>query len=795
MRVVIALLLLILPGAGRCPAASGLPEGNAPAALAAPHFPDRLHAFVWRNWNFAETERLAATLGTSVENVAAVAASMGLPEGRAVSPEIRRRGYITLVRRNWHLLPYEQLLTLLGMSEAELAHALREDDFLFAKLGQLKPRCGPLRYAPPTEEAKRRAAEIRAIVREAFGEVVEGEKRPPSHDGGYIPPSHDGGYIPPSHDGGYRAEERFAFVRQLSEVEAVARPLATVRTDEGLRFIYSYFALYGDPLMNPELEPYPDGLLERLAALGVNGVWLHTVLRDLAPSARFPEFGRNSEVRLANLRRLVERAKRYGIGIYLYVNEPRAMPAAFFEGRPQLAGVREGEYVALCTSAPEVRAWLSEALAHVFQQTPDLAGVFTITASENLTNCASHGRSRDCPRCKGRTPAEIIAEVNAAVEAGVHRANPQARVLAWDWGWADEWAGAAIERLPKSAWLMSVSEWSKPIERGGVATTVGEYSISAVGPGPRATEHWRLAKAAGLKTVAKVQLNNTWEISSVPYLPVLDLVAEHRANLASAGVDGLMLSWTLGGYPSPNLEIARRLSRAGVSKEAALEGVARERYGAEGAPHARRAWTAFSAAFREYPYNGSVVYNCPVQMGPANPLYLEPTGYRATMTGIPYDDLDRWRGPYPAEVFAGQFEKLAEGWREGLVELEQAVEKAPAAKRAEARRDLGVARAARLHFRSVANQARFVMAREALAARERPLAAEDRRARREAMRRIAREEEAAARELFALAQADSRLGFEAANQYFYLPNDLAEKVINCRYVEAQLGREDEAIAR
>jgi len=29
---------------------------------------------------------------------------------------------------------------------------------------------------------------------------------------------------------------------------------------------------------------------------------------------------------------------------------------------------------------------------------------------------------------------------------------------------------------------MSVSEWSLPIERGGIKTTVGEYSISAVGP-------------------------------------------------------------------------------------------------------------------------------------------------------------------------------------------------------------------------------------------------------------------------------------------------------------------------
>ena len=55
-----------------------LPEGNAPAALTFPHFPDRQHAFVWRNWELVEPARLAAVLGTSEENVTALAASMGL---------------------------------------------------------------------------------------------------------------------------------------------------------------------------------------------------------------------------------------------------------------------------------------------------------------------------------------------------------------------------------------------------------------------------------------------------------------------------------------------------------------------------------------------------------------------------------------------------------------------------------------------------------------------------------------------------------------------------------------------
>src|SRR5439155_13558955 len=156
-----------------------------------------------------------------------------------------------------------------------------------------------------------------------------------------------------------------------------------------------------------------------------------------------------------------------GIGVYLYLNEPRAMPEAFFKTRPELAGVHEDGYAALCTSQPAVRAWMSDALAYVFSNVPKLAGVITITASENLTNCASHFRWKECPRCKNRSDGEIIAEVNAAIEAGIHRGNPKANVIISDWGWRRHGdAPDIIARLPKSVLLLSVSEWAKPIERG-----------------------------------------------------------------------------------------------------------------------------------------------------------------------------------------------------------------------------------------------------------------------------------------------------------------------------------------
>jgi len=516
------------------------------------------------------------------------------------------------------------------------------------------------------------------------------------------------------------------------------------------------------------------------------------VLRQLAPGGAFPEFGTDHEQRIENLRRLVDRTKRYGIDIYLYMNEPRAMEASFFQNRGEIKGVQEGSFHTLCTSTPQVRRWLTDSLTCVFRQVPGLGGVFTITASENLTHCYSHSRTAaGCPRCSKRPGPEVIAEVNKAIAAGVWAGSPEAKVIVWDWGWPDAtntkddkagWTEQIINALPQNVYLMSVSEWSKPIVRGGVASTVGEYSLSAVGPGPRATKHWALAKQSGLKTIAKIQANCSWELSAVPYLPVMNLVAQHGANLAEADIDGLMLSWSVGGYPSPNLELIRCFdAEPRPTVDQALAQVAEARYGVDAAPHVLKAWSGFSTAFTEYPFHISLVYQGPMQVGPANLLYPEPTKYRATMVGFPYDDLDTWRGVYPAQVLFEQFGAVESGWGAGLAWRGPAALKGHTpSQQANLREDMAIAEAAGLHFRSTLNQIRFIMARNALLGRS--LDENERQGWIDRVKQAATTEIQTAQRLFALVCRDSRIGFEASNHYYYLPLDLVEKVVNCEYV-------------
>jgi hypothetical protein len=353
---------------------------------------------------------------------------------------------------------------------------------------------------------------------------------------------------------------------------------------------------------------------------------------------------------------------------------------------------------------------------------------------------------------------------------GIQQGGKGPQLIVWDWGWQNGWAEAIVPSLPQGVMLMSVSEWDIDITRGGVKSRIGEYSISTVGPGPRALRHWGIAKKAGLRTVAKIQAGNTWEIAAVPYIPALGNVASHAANLRNAGVDGLMLGWTLGGYPSPNLAVVAEIGgNAAISAEEAMAKVAKARYGAAG-PAVVEAWQAYSTAFSEFPFGGGLYYS-PTQAGPSNLLWEQPTGYPATMVGLPYDDVAKWSGHYPPDVLIAQFMKIADGFAAALHRLQQQTTSLslPAAQKKLFLREQDVAETVSLHFRSAANQARFTLERNKKNAADAAL-----------METVLKDEIRLAKRMMELQSRNSTLGFEASNHYFYTPADLAEKVLNCR---------------
>ena len=297
------------------------PADAAPAPISEPHFPSRLHQFVWRNWELANLDRMARILGARPQDLASIGASMGLPAKRVLSKDQLSRIYITVIRQNWHMLPEDQIIDLLGWTRERFDFTLKEDDFLDVKLGNHKPACDRLVYSPPGPADSRHAAAIRKLIRAELRGALDSP-----------------------------GEAAFDFLDEYRRPVPHPPAPAPAKALWDPRIVYSFFALYGDPLLEPESDPFPDAYLDQLARAGINGVWMQAVLNNLAPAPAFPEFGRDWEKRIAQLNILIERAGRFGIRLFLYLNEPRAMPSAFFDNRPGIRGSFFNGVYSMCTS-------------------------------------------------------------------------------------------------------------------------------------------------------------------------------------------------------------------------------------------------------------------------------------------------------------------------------------------------------------------------------------------------------------------------------------------------------------
>ena len=677
--------------------------GKAPVSL--PHFPTRQQAFIFRAAEYVPKEKIANILGTDVDTVARAMADMGMPDYDPGDIWLTR-GYITIIRRMWHILPYDQLLELLDTDEQTLARLMRDEDFLDIKLSD-KPLCERVVWRELSDIEKERTREIKRIMADVnlFG-------KPP-----------------------------FAFEYDVPRLSFSGKERFSTR------MIYAFSGLYQHAFDVDSEDFISDDQLNAYRALGVNGIWMQGVLSQLV---RFPfdsAVSEGYEKRQSRMRTLTERLSRYGMKLYLYLNEPRSMPLQFFEAYPELKGHVKGGDACLCTSVDEVKDYLRDSVERLCREIPLLGGFFTITRSENLTNCYSHAGNQknpcNCPRCRERGVGEVIADTISCFLEGARRVSSDIKVFAWSWRW-DEHSEDVISHLPSGVILLSQSELDIPFDIGGVKGNVVDYSMSITGPGEIAKREWALARERGLEIGAKVQINTTWEASTVPAIPVSPSIDGHIKRLGDEGVSHLLLSWTLGGYPCRNVAAAAKYfyekCETDVSDSRLLA-----------------AEKQFSEAFGEFPFHIVVLYHGPQNAGPSNLLFEEPTGYKASMTCFAYDDLKRWSGIYPVDIFEAQLEKLCRKWKIGLDMLPD-----------DDSEGVVMAKAAYCLFRSSLNQVRFIRARDDGRYADAVNAAEN--------------ELTVAKNMLSLMNKNAAIGYEAANHYYFSKGQLAEKIINCNYI-------------
>ncbi len=588
---------------------------------------------------------------------------------------------------------------------------------------------------------------------------------------------------------------------------------------------------YGDEALQAP-EVYPRETLTGIRDGGFDSVWLRGRLYDLMASRVFPELNRpRADERIRNLQEVIRRGQECGVGVWLFFNEPLAIPAAhpFWRGHSEARGALhqepfgdpfwrqnassdvashplEGrEMAALCVSAPLGRQFFKEAVGGLLRQLEGLAGVILITASEYHSHCWSHhvlrptgdkyqplaAHALDCPRCRERGAAPVVLElIGTWLHASRQMAAP-CRVLAWNWSWSMWYADPQSEivgHLPRGVELLA--DW----ERGGTrnwrgrAIPIDEYSLGYVGPSERFLGAHRAA--CGLPIHAKLQINTTHELATVPNLPLLPNLYDKWTGLQREGVAGVMGCWNFGCCLTLNTHAFGRFNEnpaRWTDSNAFQEAIAASYFGDVDSGALLAAWRRFCEAFEHYPFGFGLLYHSPINYAPAYPL--DPH-YRAHPMGpswlshAPWGDrLEDTLGDWTWEDVIASFESMGVVWNEGLEDYRRALTAStPAPEHQKHRREeLGCAEMIGCHLASMIHIYRFHQWR--LAAMKRlglhapctpPLD--------DAARRILREESANCQAALPWVRADSRLGFHQEAQ-------------SCFYDAASIERKRDQLAR
>ncbi len=527
---------------------------------------------------------------------------------------------------------------------------------------------------------------------------------------------------------------------------------------------------------------YPDEYLNKLVHCGMNGIWVAGLLSRLVATKSLPELG-PPEHRLERLRKLTDRARRYGIRVFLFCVEPRSMPRdhPVFAAHPEIRGAG-GQ--CLCTSTPLVREYIREVMRELFAAAPGLAGVINIYKGERTTTCWTNEKlAESCPRCRTRPQVEVLTEDLNCFQEGIRQSSRTAKFLAWGYSGnrATDFRPFLARLNPEVAWLGNFEhDGEKQVH--GRRVEVHEYSLSAVGPSASFAAVARSMAEAGRTAYAKLQVGNSYELSSVPYIPVPATVYDKVVAMRELKVRGSMMSWIIGGYPSMQLKVAGEACFSPMrSRDETLERAAAIRWGSGAAPRVAAAWKRFSEAFQLYLCTINAFYFGPITRCPAYHLHLEkelqtarPYNWGLTRERVrqPFEDqVARWTPPFTAKELMDSFREMAGLWNEGLSQLEAAMAGQP--NLPELKREYAVAAAARIQFLSMANVIEFYTLRDRLrdaaAADQAPLVAR--------LREVVADDIELARQMQPHTELDCTIGFESEiYDYSYSPALLEEKI-------------------
>jgi hypothetical protein len=550
--------------------------------------------------------------------------------------------------------------------------------------------------------------------------------------------------------------------------------------------------LANDPEYRDELvdgfDYFPEAYLSRLARDGINGLWLVGYFNEICKSEIIPEYGEDSDVRLKRLREIVEKCGRYGIKIYIFCMEPSGfggrIPLEVLNAHPELSGNHAGSAHFFCTSTDKGRAYIEESTYYLFSQVPGLGGLINLCVGERQTNCCSGyiigGVENHCPRCSKRKPAEVVGEVLEIMKRAMARANPDAELIAWPYSqyiaWGEENTVEAVNYTPDDVILIHNFESRGRVEQLNRERVLDDYWLAYPGPSQLFKDCANAAMKNNSRFGAKIQTSCSYELATVPFVPVPGILYKKYKAMRELNVSTVMQNWLIGSCPSVMTQAAGLLSFESFPKTetAFLLKLAAIDWG-ENAKNVATAWKLFQKAYENYPYARVFSYYSPMNAGVVWPLFLQPQDkelyppFRANRPPCGDRIGECLMDEFTLEEAITLCGKMTLYWSKGLKLLNDI---SGNFSEDEARqKDIGVAHAIGIQIRSSYNILTFYYLREEMAWSH---SFDKKKKLLDKLKKIVYEEIQNTQKLYELASHDSRLGFQADSEcHIYFPAKLA----------------------
>ena len=567
--------------------------------------------------------------------------------------------------------------------------------------------------------------------------------------------------------------------------------------------------LFHDELMD-DVDYYPEPYLARLRREGVNGLWLTVEWRDLAETS-FTTRPPDAERRLAKLRRTVDKCLKFGIKTWIFCLEPQACKEddPLLRDHPEwFACAAWNDQRVMCPQLPEVQRYIEESVRDIFIRVPGLGGIMMISHGERATTCLSlvdpvtGAFSGSCPCCAKVAPWQIHWETASAIMRGIRAAGSSAEYISWMYHpqvpvARAPWCAEVARHLPEGVTLAYNFESGAEREQLGKIRHGGDYWLSFEGPAEGFLRVAEAGRSARAPIGAKIQVCNSHEVATVPYVPVPGLLYRKYRSMREMGVSTVLQCWYFGNYPGLMNEAAGLLSCEDFAdgEDAFLERLAAPWWGPD-AKCLAGLWKRYSDAYANYPLSNDMQYYGPFHAGVAWPLLPDVRLLPLGRTWKPHDPpsgdaIGECLENHTIEEAVELSRRMAEGMVVRDASGADMLDVLSARWEGDRDRllDLGVMKALACQFASGYDIFTFYLerAKAIYESRVRGDSAAARTALDRMSAAVTREEEVT-RRILPLAEADSRLGFHSeAEVHQYYPARLRWRLGELSRTQARIG--------